>query len=276
MSGAERLLNLMEKIPDDMLEEAWVRKQTRGGRIKIVLCGAAAAACLMVLFMFFVPAGQVVAAQIKESIADWLEQLFPPRELPVRPEGEEETVPHEALYSGRFAIYFDPDSFEAAEEGDRYVIRQKRIVYTREEAVSGMGALLGGLSEEEAERKIQERMEEAQAFYDSLPVCEIRITQMSRIAPEDAAEKLREEFLAQYENVSEITAASLVDGLYLYGDQGAQADSGVAEAYFVDNGLGGVFIIQAVYYMEAAEGIGARFHAMIGTFEVLPPQLSGE
>lgn len=48
----------------------------------------------------------------------------------------------------------------------------------------------------------------------------------------------------------------------------------MVEAYFVDNGIGGVFVIKAVYYMEATEGVGARFHAMIETFEVLLPEVS--
>ena len=41
------------------------------------------------------------------------------------------------------------------------------------------------------------------------------------------------------------------------------------EVYFVDNGLGGVFVITASYIVEAAEGTGVRLHSMIETFKIL-------
>ena len=41
------------------------------------------------------------------------------------------------------------------------------------------------------------------------------------------------------------------------------------EIYFVDNGLGGVFVITASYIVEAAEGTGVRLHSMIETFKIL-------
>lgn len=108
------------------------------------LYGIAAAACIIVLFLRFVPSGQVMAAQLKEQAG--------------------------------FAIYVDSDSFEMTEEEDSDIIRGKRIVYTREDAVRDNAALLAGLPQEEKEQKIREIVEERQAFYDSFPVGEMRIT----------------------------------------------------------------------------------------------------
>jgi hypothetical protein len=292
MRGGERLLDLLGNLPDNMLEESWKIKRVQSGRIRIAFYRATAAACLVVLFTAFTPAGQAMAARIGERIEYLLEQWFPPKEISVNLEGEEENTTHEiygelpeqsenilqeteSTSEAGFAIYFDPEIFETVEDGEDYVIRQKRFIYTRENAINDIPTLLDGLSEEEAERKIQERMEEMQRFYDSVPICEIRITQIQQATPEDAAAKMREDFLEKYENVSEITESSLPNGLYLYGDMGVQADSEVVEAYFVDNGLGGVFVIKAVYYMEATEGVGARFHTMIETFEVLLPEEAG-
>lgn len=289
MRGGERLFNLLENLPDNMLEEAWKIEKVQSGKIRKVFYRIAAVACLAVLFMSFVPAGQAMAARIRESIEYLLEQWFPPKEISVHPEGEEENITHEiygdlpeqsesiaqeteGVSVAGFAIYFDPEIFEAVEEGEDYLIREKRIIYTREDAINDIPTLLEGLSEEEAERKIQERMEEMQNFYDSMPICEIHITQIPQATPEDVATKMREDFLGTYENVSDITKSSLLDGLYLYGNMGIQADSEVVETYFVDNGLGGVFVIKAVYYMEATEGMGARFHTMIETFKVLLPE----
>jgi hypothetical protein len=292
MSGGERLLDLLENLPDQMLEESWNMKKVHSGKIRKTLFRAAAAACLVVLIMAFTPAGQAMAARIGERIEYLLEQWFPPQELSVHPEGEEEHITHEAygdlpersedtsqeaerISEAGFAVYVDPELFETAEEGEAYVIRQKRFVYTREDAVKDIPALLEGLSEEEAERKLQKRVEEMQSFYDSTPIGELRITQLQQTAPEAVAAETREEFLEKYETVSEITRSTLLNGLYLYGDMGTQADSEVAEAYFVDNGLGGAFVIKAVYPMEATEGVGARFHTMIETFEVLSPEEAG-
>ncbi|MCM1111667.1 MAG: hypothetical protein NC399_00280 [Muribaculum sp.] len=286
MKGGERIFHLLENLPDHMLEEAWKIEKVQIGKRRKALCGIAAAACLVILFMTFVPAGQAMAAQIRESIEYLLEQWFPPKEIPVHPEGEQENITHEIygdlpepsesmaqeterVPEAGFAIYIDPEMFETATEGEDYLIRQKRFIYTREDAVTDIPTLLAGLSEEEAERKILERMEEMQNFYDSMPICEIRITQIPQTTPENASVKMREDFEETYENVSDITKSSLLDGLYLYGNMGTQADSEVVEIYFVDNGLGGVFVIKAVYYTEAAEGMGARFHTMIETFEVL-------
>lgn len=64
---------------------------------------------------------------------------------------------------------------------------------------------------------------------------------------------MQEDFWGTYKNVSDITKFSLLEVLYLYGNMGIQVDSEVVEICFVDNGLGGVFVIKAVYYMEVAE-----------------------
>lgn len=291
MRGAERLFNLLENLSDNMLDEAWKIEKVQSGKIRKAFYRIAAVACMVILFMAFAPAGQAMAAWIRESIEYLLEQWFPPKEISVNPEGEKENITHEiygdlpkqsesiAQETGRmpvagFAIYIDPEIFETVDDGEDYLIREKRFIYTREDAVNDIQTLLEGLSEEEAKCKIQERMEEMQNFYDSMPICEIHITQIPQATLEDVAVKMREDFLGMYENVSDITKSSLLDGLYLYGNMGLQADSEVVEAYFVDNGLGGVFVIKAVYYMEATEGMGARFHSMIETFEVLLPEMS--
>jgi hypothetical protein len=293
MRGGERILDLLGDLPDNMLEESLKIKRVHRGKIMKTFCKVAAAACLAAaLFMAFTPAGQAMAASIGESIEHLLEQWFPAKEISVYPEGEAENTTHEIygdlpehwedttqepenITEAGFAIYFDPEIYETAEEGEDYVIRQKRFTYTREDAIKDIPTLLEGLSEEEAERKIQERVEEMQSFYDSVPICEIHITQIQQATLEDVASQMREDFLEKYENVSEITDSSLLDGLYLCANAGLSADSEVVEAYFVDNGLGGVFVIKAVYYMEATEGVGARFHTMIETFEVLLPEETG-
>lgn len=195
-----------------------------------------AAACMVVLFMRFVPAGQVIAAQIRERVVRLLEELFPPKNIPITFEGMEENIPHEIygelsketeefpeemeeilrenVDKAGFAIYVDMDSFETAEEEECHIIRGKPIVYTREDAIRNNEMLLADLSEEEAEQKIQEIVEKTQEFYDNLLTEEIRITRIQEISVEDAAGEMREELSELYADVSDIMVSELPKGLY--------------------------------------------------------------
>lgn len=291
MMPDERLLELIGNIPEEMLDEALNVKKICRTRKKRVFYISVAAACMVVLFMRFVPAGQVMAAQIREQVERLLEELFPPKDIPMTFEGMEENIPHEiygelpketeefpeeteevskeSVDKAGFAIYVDMDSFETTEEEDCHIIRGKRIVYTREDAIRDNAMLLAGLPEEDAEQKIQEIVEKTQEFYDNLPTEEIWITQTREISVEDAAGEMREELLEHYADVSDIMVSELPKGLYLRADEGTAWDCEVKEVYFVDNGMGGVFVITASYIVDATEGAGVRFHSMIETFRVL-------
>ncbi|MCM1145741.1 MAG: hypothetical protein NC318_14645 [Blautia sp.] len=279
----ERLLELIGNIPEEMLDEALnVKKICRFWK-KGVFYGIAAA-CVIVLFMRFVPAGQVMASQIREYAERLLEELFPPKDISLTLEGMEENIPHEvygklpeemeevpgeSANKAGFAIYVDTNLFELIEEEDYYLIREKRIIYTRQDAIRDNAMLLADLPEEEVEQKIQEIVKKTQEFYDNFPTGEIRVMQTQEISVEDAAGEMKEELIEHYADISDIMVSELPEGLYLRTDEGLESDCEVKEVYFVDNGLGGVFIITASYIMEATEGTGSRFRSMIETFRVL-------
>lgn len=291
MKSEERLLELIGNIPEEMLNDALNVKKICRSKKKRVFYGIATVACMVVLFMRFVPAGQVMAAQIKECAERLLEELFPPKVIPLSLEGMEENVSHEIYgelpkdaedFSSEtekalgenadkagFAIYVDISSFELTEEEDCHIIRGKRTIYTREDAIRDNAALLAGLEEEELEQKIKEIMERTQEFYDNFSVGEIRIMQKQKVSVEDAAGEVREEMTGHYADVSDIMLSESPKGLYFRAAEGTASDCEVAEVYFVDNGLGGVFVITASYVVEATEGMGVRFHSMIETFRVL-------
>lgn len=301
MKPEERLLALIGNIPEEMLDEALTVKKTGRSWKKRVFYVSVAAACMIVLFMRFVPMGQVMAAQIREHVEHLLEELFPPKDISLTVEGMEEITLHEvygelpaedaevipgdvkkvsenaevisveSADTAGFAIYVDRNSYEVTEEDDCHIIRGKHIQYTRQDAIRDNELLLADLPEEEREQKIREIMEDRQAFYDSFPVDEIRITQKQGISVEDAAGEMKDELSAHYADVSDMIVSELPKGLYLRAAEGTAGDCEVKEVYFVDNGLGGVFVITASYIMEAAEGTGSRFHSMIETFRVLEP-----
>ena len=276
MRSDERLLALIGNIPDEMLDEALnIKKICSTGR-KRVLYVSVAAACILVLFMRFVPAGQVMAAQIREHVEHLLEELFPPKDLSLIVEGIKENISHEAYgelpeeaQEAGFAIYVDTDFYEMTQEADCHIIRGKRMIYTREDAIRDNAVLLADLPEKEKKQKIQEIVENTQAFYDKFPTGEIRITQAQAVSVEDAASEMKQELSEHDVNVSDIIVSELPKGLYLRAEEGTAWDCEVKEVYFVDNGLGGVFVITASYIVEAEEGTGARFHSMIETFRVL-------
>ena len=75
---------------------------------------------------------------------------------------------------------------------------------------------------------------------------------------EDAASEMKQELSEHDVNVSDIIVSELPKGLYLRAEEGTAWDCEVKEVYFVDNGLGGVFVINASYIVDATEGVGVR------------------
>ena len=60
-----------------------------------------------------------------------------------------------------------------------------------------------------------------------------------------------------------------LEGYNLHGISGSEWDSPVTNVYVVDNQNDGSFVITEKYFLEAAEGHGARFYAMLQEFEIM-------
>lgn len=103
---------------------------------------------------------------------------------------------------------------------------------------------------------------------EGCPPCELAI-QHSSLPPEQSAAAAAEALKMQYTEVSSITDAVLIDGLYLRGSNGTEWDAAQMELFFTDDRQGGSFILAACYFTEAEEGHGVRFRDMIGTFRVI-------
>ena len=65
-------------------------------------------------------------------------------------------------------------------------------------------------------------------------------------------------------------AAILPGSLYLRASNGTDWDSEQAELWFVEDGRGGTFVLISRYFLEAEEGMGARFRDMASSFRVVP------
>lgn len=247
-------------------------KFTRTAQIRI----AAMIALVMAGILFLqTPMGVAAVEIVKESVSKLIEALFPPKDIIVMPEGTPEVVHHEA--QGRdpeedspgFAMYVDTESYVMTEENGIYYVRQIPIEYDREEIRKQQAALLEGLSPEEQEAAIDERIQELKDFHASLLTNEIEIREIPGKEFSAYAQEVRNQMSADWQITEDI---HWIDKplAYSFSVSGGNAwDSPQEDHYFIDNGKQGTFHIVARCYLEAAEGHGMRFMSMIQTFEVV-------
>ena len=237
---------------------------------------AAVIVLILMLTVFLNTAPGVAAVEyVKEKVTSLIEALFPPKKMTINIEGMEyegdyvadgvePEVTAEAPQPG-FAIYYDVDSYTMVKEGDITYIRPYLKSMTREEVLEIYGDYLSLLSEEERERQIASLMNPQPD--PSLPNCEIEIIHLD-IPYEQTASQERAELESQWE----ITEAVAGNRITFSMRNGQEWDSPVEVRDYISDEQGGCFRITSRYFLEAAEGHGARFAAMVDTFTVIPPQ----
>ena len=105
---------------------------------------------------------------------------------------------------------------------------------------------------------------------EKYPEVSMEIKQITDKSPEDMVSTLEKELKAEYTNVTETERVTEpIEGFKLHGISGSEWDSPVTNVYIVDNKNGGSFVIREKYFLEAAEGHGARFYAMLQQFEIV-------
>ncbi|MFB5086720.1 hypothetical protein PGC35_05780 [Psychrobacillus sp. PGGUH221] len=105
---------------------------------------------------------------------------------------------------------------------------------------------------------------------EKYPEVSMEIKQITDKSPEDMVSTLEKELKAEYTNVTETERVTEpIEGFKLHGISGSEWDSPITNVYIVDNKNGGSFVIREKYFLEAAEGHGARFYAMLQQFEIV-------
>ncbi|KXH83769.1 hypothetical protein [Sporosarcina sp. HYO08] len=103
------------------------------------------------------------------------------------------------------------------------------------------------------------------------PEVSMEIKQVPNEKPEDLVKKVEAELKKEFPElraIEEVTEP--VQGYLLHGINGGNDRlDPVVHTYVISNGKEGSFIIQERYFLEAAEGHGARFHRMLETFEIV-------
>ena len=250
-------------------------KQKKAERPALYRIAAVFALILAGILFLQTPIGAAAVEMVKESVSRLIENLFPPKDIIVMPEGNPEVVPHEA--QGRdpveetpgFVMYVDTQGYEMTEESGTYYIRQIPVELDREEIRKQQAAVLEGMTPEEQEAAIDQRIQEWEAYYASQPVCEIQIREVPDREFLSYAEELQSKMAQSWDNVTDVIWTDRPLAFTFTAAKGIGAQAPYENHYFVDNGKQGTFHIISRYHQEAAEGHGTRFTAMIQTFRVV-------
>ena len=272
------LLDILGGVQGKYILEA---QQLRAGgrkphRLRYMRQLAAVITLILILTLFLNTAPGVAAVEyVKEKVTSLIETLFPPKKMTINVEGMEyegdyaadgvePEVTAEAPQPG-FAIYYDVDSYTMVKEGDITYIRPYLKAMTREEVLEIYGDYLSMLSEEERERQIASLMNPQPA--PALPDCEIEIVHL-----DIPYEQERAELESQWETTEAVAGNRITISMY----SGQEWNSPVEVRDYISDEQGGCFRITSRYYLEAAEGHGVRFAAIVNTFAVIPPQGSAD
>ena len=102
------------------------------------------------------------------------------------------------------------------------------------------------------------------------PEVTMEIRQVADQKPEDLVKEIEAELKKDFPELRAVeTVTEPVEGYLVHGLNGSDGDAKVVHAYVISNGNYGSYIITENYFLEAAEGHGARFRHMLESFEIV-------
>ena len=241
MRKQERLFSAIGGV-DEVLLERSERPRQRGQGRRWLAWAAAAAACLAVMASVWIwaygpgqPAavGGPIPAEDPVGSTDAPPRLEGEGQLHLLRYGMEQEAPP-------FSIYFDESSYHIYEPDGLYIIRPN-------DQLQGM------------------------------PACQLEIAHMPNTSLDEAVEAIRQQAEILYRSVTLMDEATVdlawgwpenTARRFLLASDGTGWDDRQADSWFVEDGQGGVFVLTSSYFLEAAEGFGARFYDMVCTFRV--------
>ncbi|WP_416143899.1 hypothetical protein [Planococcus koreensis] len=114
-----------------------------------------------------------------------------------------------------------------------------------------------------------------EALPEGYPEVSMAILHTPDIAPADRAVELAEHLKSVFPDLKETEKVEEpVEGFLLHGiaNGGQEWDDPVINAYVVSDGQQGSFTLSEKYFLEAAEGHGARFYSMAQEFMAIAPE----
>lgn len=221
--------NIWNHIDQELFHTKSRKNKKMKKKSKVIPIVIAAAAGVMILFTTQTETGVAFIKQIKDI-------FVPEKEIIQSIEGndEETNVNLQEGKDSEYIIYIDEERYKLikGEESD--------IITTKE--------------------PLEERY----------PEVSMEIQQFKDVTPEEMVSTLETEIASAF---TKVTATEIitepVEGFKLHGISGSEWDSPVINIYVVDNLNGGSFVITEKYFLEAAEGHGARFYSMLQEFQIL-------
>ncbi|MCG7343775.1 hypothetical protein MHZ92_06495 [Sporosarcina sp. ACRSL] len=105
---------------------------------------------------------------------------------------------------------------------------------------------------------------------EKYPEVSMEIRQYPSNKPEALVKEIEEELKIDFPDLRDVeTVSEPVEGFWLHGLTEVTWDGKVIDVYVISNGKDGSFVITKKYFLEAAEGHGARFSHMLKSFEII-------
>ncbi|OMF28636.1 hypothetical protein BK133_18445, partial [Paenibacillus sp. FSL H8-0548] len=105
---------------------------------------------------------------------------------------------------------------------------------------------------------------------DRYPEVSMSIKQLKGILPEQAIAEQQQLLAEKYAKVeAPVKVTEPLEATLISAKDGQSWDSPVVKVYVLSNGHGGSFVITGKYFLEAAEGHGARFYYMLKQFTLV-------
>ncbi|MDQ0112662.1 hypothetical protein [Paenibacillus harenae] len=190
-----------------------------------------AAAAIALVAFLALPPGTA----LMKSVQSW---FAPEKKIEISVEGQKEQTNGQVHVDeeSRYAIYYDKD-------------RYKLIPGEGKDTIT--------------------TIEELPAPY---PQVSLTIEQDVKQTPEQLANQVAAQLAERFSKVDAVErVSSPVDGYRIHAINGNDRLSEVATVYVTSNKLKGSFVLSLEYFLEAAEGHGARFEQTVKQFEVLGP-----
>ncbi|MBP2076354.1 hypothetical protein [Oceanobacillus polygoni] len=234
------------KISDELFQNSspsgrTARSKPKKKRKGLVVVGLSTAAVItLLLFGTLTDQGQAMFQNLKEMFVDEKQE-----EIELEGQKEETNVQLETNEELRYIIYVDEERYKMV-EGEE-----------------------------------SDRIELIEPLEDRYPDVYMEITRIEDTTTEEVVAAIKAEIerdekmeLRREERVTEPIEAEMVQGMGLEytndaGKTGHQWDTPIHRYYVTDEDEGQVFVIKQVYFLEAAEGHGARFHYMLESFKVV-------
>jgi hypothetical protein len=264
----ERVWRAVSRGIAETKHERGYHRMKRKARIVPLMTGALATTAVVVLAVFFTltPEGADIAGRIKGYFSSG-SIAGQPGETATGTPAETATITPAA----------------SPQDGKKTYPAEKDITVDIEGQAETVSATLNGDTSREIgyiiyidESRYAKESRDGADYYkalnvpDDYPPVQMEIRQLPQESAEAAYTRVLAESGIKYDVADgKKQVDSPVKGWSLIVYDNGGGDKPYVEVFFVDNTAGGCFVIQCSMFSEAAEGHGARFEAMLKTFEVV-------